>query len=286
VKLPIGLALVALSFSASGCKKPAEGPSSLETVSVIAPDSAPGLNEPEDDEGASVILHHGDVVIARQPMPRLKWAGVLEGAHIRRDSPVVGVELRPWSGNTYVFSEDLGPPVEVETTHAICATAPGATPSGVATCERALRRILLDDGAVIGYTQCAAPGCAVVWKKGERASWGTLDGLSFLHSRKIAGRNVLIAVTRFVDGRDHTGGKLLVLSAAPGFARLGELALEEIDARDMARVRSRTGKLITEPGRYVFEGTRFDADARTGKRSGESSFKDELSLDALPADPR
>lgn len=268
----VALACVALS----ACKSPAP-PVPHEKVRVVAVDVAPALPEAEDDEPAAVFLHRGDVVQSQRELARLAWHGQVEGREAKRDATVLELKRAHRGALLYGFEQDFAD-ASVPTTAHYCGAAPKELSFFGQRCDDVVQRLLLGGGASLAYSPCGADRCPVARADGGVVVWTTIDGLSELHLRKLGGRDVLIAMVRWVRTTSKTGGALLVLAPTAGLPRLGEVQLDEIDSSG-PRVLNRLGAASFGESTISFKGTRREIDAATGRELSSAQIDETFALD-------
>jgi len=258
----IAAAVVALGFPASLQASPPP----MERMIVVRSAEAPLLNEIESDEPAVEVARAGELLEVLRPLPPmdLGWQSVMifGGPTVERGGPMAEVRRAPGDAILFAFTVDFGDTVEVPAANWFCEriAADSSLPEAARRtgCARMLRRVLLPSGAVVAFEPCVSGSCPAAWWHDGRLSTIAIDGI--VSARVVAGRGdgVLLLTTRWVrDNGTWSGGTLApVALSGDSLARLTDIPIDEVDARDAMQVVSREVKVeITspEPGRSVVQ---------------------------------
>ncbi len=223
---------------------------------VVAP-LTPVLNELEDDEGAAMTLHAGDLVHEGKALSPLRWRGLMEGGEGSRDD--AAFELRPIGGaaTNYGFRKDYGAPLRVPTARWLCAHN-GTVSADRDTCTRSLARARSPRGAIVAWQAHSPTPTSVSVVRGGVVRTIPVGVISEARLVEVAGQTLLILTIRTASPTgDQSGGELLPVRVDGGaVAKFPPLALDQIDARDSVRVTTRIVTHELRNGVVRIRGTR------------------------------
>ncbi len=251
----------------------------------MAASASPALQEIEDDEGAAVTLHAGDLVAPARDLPELRWRGAMEGGEGTRSGAMVEFRRSQSGGVYFGFRQDFAPPLRVPTARWICEhlrlRAELAT-----SCERTLWRARSRDGAVVAWLAHASGETPVAVVRQGRLTTVNVADVTSGRIIELPTATLLLLTSRGASADGKLSGSSLVPIRISGgaLARLQAIPLDRVDARDDARVQSRlvTGEVRGDVVRVV--GTA-RAVARADGRELESKAIDETyRLADLPAE--
>ena len=216
------------------CRKPVPVPTE-PMVSVLT--VTPLLNEIEDDEGAALVGHPGDLALAGRDLPALRWAGAMGSVQANREGPMVELRLSAGGGVLYGFRSDLGPAQPVPTAAWIC----GQLGSAGADCVSTLQRVRTSDGAVVAWTPHQQRPTPVVVVRGAAVEQVKVSGIAEGRLMKSGTTTLLLLSTRTSSADGITSGATLTpvrVSGTP-MALLAPLITDEVDGRTPGEVRVR-----------------------------------------------
>jgi len=117
---------------------------------------------------------------------------------------------------------------------------------------------------LIAYIQCAEPACPIAELSDGVVTSAVVPALSVVRVVTFGKRQALLVWSHWMRSTDWTGRRVLVFLLSPPLQRIGEIAVEEVDARDPQTVSNRMGTLeILEDG-LGFTGRRATVDRNTG----------------------
>jgi hypothetical protein len=240
--------LLVLTSAVAGCNaRPSPAPPPpTESLTVVEASSSPLLNEIEDDEAAAEVAHAGELVFVGRDLRPLSWEARMEDQKAHRDGMLL--ELRKGAGTNILFGfrNDLGAQVTVPAASWICDAIAGdravADGGKLPNCSSALRRARLPEGALAAFIACGQGPCPVAIVREGRVAAATFDDLASIDVRRVGNRMALVATSRWARGGGAwTGGRLLILDVSGAIPALGrDVPADEVDARDPAKVTSRT----------------------------------------------
>lgn len=252
----------------------------------VVASASPALQEIEDDEGAAITLHAGDLVTPERDLAALRWRGAMEGGQEARSGAMVELRRGQGGGIYFGFRQDFGAPLRVPSARWICEHA-GVRAELAAGCERSLFRARSRDGAIVAWLAHAVGESPVaVVRRGKLTSIRAKD-VTDGRMVELSKSTLLLLTTRgaSADGK-VSGASLLPIRVAGGpVARLRAIPLDQVDARDDTRVESR---LVTSEvrGESVHLVGTWRAVARSDGRELESRSIDETyALSELPVEP-
>lgn len=216
------------------CRKPVPVPTE-PMVSVLT--ATPLLNEIEDDEGAALVGHPGDLVLAGRDLPALRWAGAMGSVQAHREGPMVELRQSAGGGVLYGFRSDLGPAQPVPTAAWICGQLEGAG----ADCASSLQRVRTSDGAVVAWTPHQPRPTAVVVIRGAALEQVKVSGIAEGRLMTSGTTTLLLLSTRTssADGITSEGTLTPVRVSGAPMALLEPLITDAVDGRTPGEVRVR-----------------------------------------------
>lgn len=241
---------------------------------------APFLNEIEDDEPPAELGHAGELLELGRDIPAMKapWKAPMgDGTTGEREGPMAEVRWAPGGAILYAFKADLGDVISVPSAAWICDQI-----GHDARCATHLRRIRLSSGAVLGFAAYPSGPCPVVVVRQGRVHKLTVEGVTSAKLVPGGTEGVLLLTTRWVRAKGHwTGGALVPVAlstAAP--KRLPEIPIDEVDARDAAKVTSREVKIQITPAslghsRIRVSGRRRVVDRSDGRELASAPIEEE-----------
>ena len=246
--------LLLIGFVSRASGSPPPRPSQTrptELVTVVRSPEAPLLNELEDDEAAAEIAHTGELLEVVRPLPpmKTKWRARMGDRLGEREGPMAEVRWASGDAIMYAFLVDLGTEIRVAATSWICeqigrdVSLPEAARR--TRCPKLLRRVRLPSGAIVGFEPCATGPCPVVLVRDGKVTALAVDGVVSAAVVPGGDDGVLLLTTRWVRATGNWSGGALVPIAfsAGGMKRLSDIPIDEIDARDAAKVTSREVKV-------------------------------------------
>jgi hypothetical protein len=253
------LSCLLLACAAAGCRKADAIPT--EKMLVVKVPSAPGLSELTPHMTANHPVFWGEVFLQRRRFPDFQWEGAFEGATARRTGAIEAARV-PLDGPTFVFGSDLIE-ADVPTSSWLCSKMGNPVVMGM-PCAQGIRRTVASSGKLIAYLQCADPACPVAELSDGTVTPATVPALSALRVVAIGKRQVVLAWSHWMKSTDWTGRRVLVMLVAPPLQRIGDISLEEIDARDPDTVINRLGTFEILDDGLGFTGKRATMDRKTG----------------------
>lgn len=238
-----------------------------ELATIVAPEAAPGLAEPEGDEASVRTLYRGDVVVVTERGGPLAWEGELDDARVRLEGTWVGVRRAPGDGTIFTLGSTVGAPARVATAAALCASATVATKTEPLGCAQAMQRIWVDDGLTVGFVPCSTAACPVGVIDGGAARWGSLDGLQSLRLRSFGGKTLLFATRVWAEPGGLTGASLTLLDPRAALTPVGDVTLDRVDVRDKVHSRVLRARARVEASEIVVEGEEQTFVIATGART-------------------
>jgi len=260
--------LTSLACCVGACRKPPPVPTEklLVTTSLMAP----GLAELEDDEGSDRTVFRGDVLISIRRIPNFRWKGAMEGKMTQREGEVIEASRTPADGPSYVFASDM---TEMDVPQASWMCAKMGNPVIFNTpCDRSIRRISAPGGRFIAWLTCVENNCPVAELSDGTVTSTTIPALSSLRLVTFGSQSVVLAWSRWVRSSDWTGGNLILMLASPPLRRIGEIPMDEVDARDPVQVLNRLGTLEILDDGVRYKGKRAMIERQTGKELSATAF--------------
>lgn len=224
-----------LALLVLGCRKPAPIVPTEPMLSFLT--TAPLLNEIEDDEGAALVAHRGDLALEGRALPALSWKGAMGSDQATREGPMVELRLSAGGGVFYGFRSDQKPAQPVPTAQWICEHV-ADTESG---CVARLQRARADDGTVVAWRPYESQPTPVVVISDGGLESVLVGSISEARLMKSGSTTVLLLSTRTAsaDGTS-SGGRLTPVRVTGGpVAVLGSLVTDEVDGRTSGEVRTR-----------------------------------------------
>lgn len=294
------LLLLAAAFAASACsrdEKPRAAGGSTSAVAakaatkppterlfVVATPAAPLLDEAEDDEPATDVVHAGDLLRLARPLGTLKWRAPMEGVVSSREGPIAEVS-RAGESKLFGWRSDLGEEIDAPTAAWICGASGGDAGQGsVERCTSSLRRARRADGAFVAYTTQGIGPCPIVIVRAGLVNAIFVDGVSGGEQRTAGDRSTLLLTSRWVraEGR-WTGGNLVVVDVSGAIpVKRTEIPLDEIDARGAERVTNRQVKLELRGDAVHLTGERREIARADGKELSKVSIDETWPLSGPP----
>ncbi|HEY3444870.1 MAG TPA: hypothetical protein VGK67_00845 [Myxococcales bacterium] len=260
---------VAIALAVTGCLRPEAPPT--ERLAPVVTAAAPLLNGIKATKDAGQVAHAGDLVLVGPAWPRLGWTGSAPEPTGPRDSAMAELRLAPGGSIYYGFVSDLGPAVEVPSARWLCeqlAGADGALRSRLGACAALLRRVRTADGRLVAFVEHPEDAWPIATFGGAGLiARAKADAMT--SSRLVATRAgpLLLTTTRWRRAEGTwTGGALApYLLGAERIVRLATLPLDEVDAREAAKVMNRTVSLSREGDTVRLSGERIEVDRADGR---------------------
>lgn len=231
-------------MTSCGKKKETPAAATTEKMTVVASDVAPCLNGLRPTKEPMAVLRKGDLIYVRgEPKGHLVWKEKVDGVVTTRDSDMILFSRWPSTEELYVFTKDLGETIDVPNVATFCdAIQKSGAKWQRYECKNALQRHRTASGKFVGYIVCTEGQCPVALHHEGQTQVITIDGLLDLRSYIVDGQTIFLATKRFSKNEGTwTGGAIVPIDFSGATPKtLPEIPLDEVDARDVAIVRTRT----------------------------------------------
>ncbi len=203
--------------------------------------AAPLIPRVEKDTGARDIAYSGDLVKFVRDVQEFQWVGKMDGAKTERNSMLMEVKHVDDGVMRFGFRSDFGAPVRVPLTSYLCEKLKEQVSFEAARCPQELRRAIVNGGGLLSYYACASGPCPVGLYVGGKVRALLVESLG--SGRLFVGktRSLLMGQARISkdDGKQSGGVVVPIVLEGETITRAPDIAVDFIDARDVASVKQR-----------------------------------------------